>query len=139
MFICEDMKPSVSRVKFNKESRGGKNMSIKFSETPCKKSDKGRPCIIKFVKTSFTGDGNRTVISRCRRCKEITTETQDATKLECPISPNGKHQWKWKETLEFRQLKRYQEKTDKEECPHCKAQQIREYQTMIPYNPHKRR
>jgi len=114
-------------------------MTVKFSETPCNKSAKGRPCVIKFVKTSFLGDGNRVVISRCQRCKEITTETQDATKLECPASPNGKHQWKWKETISFRQLKRYQEKTDKEECPHCKAQQIREYQSMIPYNPHKRR
>ena len=114
-------------------------MSIKLSDYPCKKSSNGRPCVIKFSKTELLGNGNRTVVSKCRRCLEITTKTQDATKLECPVSPNGKHQWKWKETLEFHQLKRHQEKKDREECPHCNAQQIREYQSMIAYNPHRRR
>tara|TARA_R110002110_G_scaffold415575_1_gene651196 strand:- start:502 stop:849 length:348 start_codon:yes stop_codon:yes gene_type:complete len=114
-------------------------MSPKKSEPPCKKSPKGRPCFSKFVKTEFKGDGNRTVISECRRCHNLTTKTEDATKLECPVSPNGRHQWVWRENLAFQQFKRYQEKADREVCPHCNAQQIREYKSMIPYNPHKNR
>tara|TARA_B100000287_G_scaffold315933_1_gene299530 strand:+ start:18558 stop:18905 length:348 start_codon:yes stop_codon:yes gene_type:complete len=114
-------------------------MAIRFSEEPCPKSAKGRPCIIKFFKTQLVGEGQRKTMYRCRRCKEIEVVTEDATQLECPLSSNGKHQWKWVENVAFQQHYKYQEKTDREKCSLCKCEQLRSYKSLVGYNPHRKR
>jgi hypothetical protein len=114
-------------------------MAIRFSEEPCPKSKAARPCIIKFFKTQLIGEGERQTMYRCRRCKEIEVVREDAEKLECPTSDNGKHQWRWVENVAFKQHYKYQEKTDKEYCPLCKCEQLRTYKSLVGYNPHRRK
>jgi len=112
-------------------------MAVRFSEHPCKKSAKGRPCIGKFQRTQIIGDSNRRTIYRCRRCLEVEVITEKASNFECPTSPDGNHKWRWVENVAFKQHHRYQEKTDKEVCPHCSCEQLRSYQSLIAYNPHR--
>jgi len=80
----------------------------------------------------------RKKIDGCVRCGNLMIIDEVISNLECPLSKNGKHQWRRNRTLSFQQHNRFQRITNEELCSDCGAIQVREFSLDIPYNPHPR-
>jgi len=114
------------------------NMGVRFTETACSRSKANRPCILKHVTSAAIGDGVVRQIWSCRRCGTKSYENIAVDEVECALSQSTKHQWVTVKNLYFKQHRRYREIHDRQECTCCGAVRDYEYQSMIPYNPHRK-
>lgn len=114
-------------------------MAVRFSDTICRRSKTERPCILKHITSSPIGNGTIRQIWSCRRCGEKSYENLSVELLECALSKSTKHDWVTVKNLYFKQHHRYREIHDRQECTGCGVVRDFEYQSMIGYNPHRKK
>jgi hypothetical protein len=108
-------------------------MSVKFSETICKRSKTNRKCVLKHISSNPVGDGIIKHIWGCVRCGSKSITPIHQKDVECAMSPSLKHTWITDRQIDFQQHYRYREIKEIQSCSCCGAVREYEYQSMIGY------